>query len=49
MSFYTVDTFQAEIDYRSDRIRKGAAKQRRHRRTRVPFVRRPAEASDSAR
>ena len=33
---------QAETDYRSERIRRGVAR-RRPRRTRVSFVRRPAE------
>ncbi len=35
--------YQAEIDYRSNRIRNGLA--RKQRRTRVPFVRRPGETT----
>jgi hypothetical protein len=44
---YTSNTFQAEIDYRTNRIRKGVAVRRR--RTRNPLVRRPADTSDNAR
>jgi hypothetical protein len=40
---FTANTFQAEIDYRSNRIRNGVA--RKHRHTRIPFVRRPAETT----
>ena len=37
---FTDNTYQAEIAYRSDRIRNGVG---RKRRTRTPFVRRPSE------
>ncbi len=37
--------YQAEIEYRSNRIRKDVG---RNRRIRVPFVRRPAEARRTA-
>ncbi len=40
--FNTVDTYQAEIEYRSNRIRKDFG---RSRRVRVPFVRKPAQAT----
>jgi hypothetical protein len=40
---FTPNTFQAEIDYRSNRIRNGVARKQRH--ARVPFVRRPAEST----
>ena len=40
---FTSNTFQAEIDYRRDRIRNGVARKQRH--VRVPFVRRPAETT----
>ena len=40
----TFDTYQAEIEYRSNKIRTDVAKHGR-RRVRVPFVRRPAEAT----
>jgi hypothetical protein len=40
----TFDTYRAEIEYRSDRIRKDVGRNRT-RRVRVPFVRRPAEAT----
>ena len=40
---FTSNTYQAEIDYRSNRIRNGVA--RKQRRTRVPFTRRPAETT----
>ncbi len=43
MDFNTYDTYQAEIEYRGNRIRKDVG--RNSRRVRVPFVRRPAEAS----
>jgi hypothetical protein len=48
MDFNTYDTYQAEIEYRGNRIRKDVG---RHssRRVRVPFVRRPAEASRNSR
>jgi hypothetical protein len=36
---------QAETDYRTERIRRGVAR-RRPRRTRLPFVRRPAERTE---
>jgi len=40
----TFDTYQAEIAYRSNKIRKDfGGRNRRH--VRVPFVRRPAEAT----
>ena len=38
--FNTYDTYQAEIEYRSDRIRREVAGGRR--RVRSPFVRKPA-------
>jgi len=41
------DTYQAEIQYRGNKIRNSIGRTRRH--VRKPFVRRPAEASDSAR
>jgi hypothetical protein len=47
MEFNTFDTYQAEIEYRSNRIRKDFG--RTSRRVRVPFVRRPAEATRAAR
>ena len=40
---FTTNTYQAEIEYRSNRIRNGVGRKQRH--TRVPFVRRPAETS----
>ena len=40
---FTDNTFQAEIAYRSNRIRNGVARKQRH--TRVPFVRRPVETT----
>jgi hypothetical protein len=40
---FTANTYQAEIEYRSNRIRNGIA--RKQRRSRVPFVRRPAETT----
>ena len=43
---YTTNTFQAEIDFRRNRIQSGAAGGRR---TRMPFVRRPAESRRAAR
>ena len=43
MDFNTFDTYQAEIEYRGNRIRKDVG--RNTRRVRKPFVRRPAEAS----
>lgn len=47
---HTTCTFQAEIEYRSNRIRQQAGApgtgQRRHR---VPFVRRPAGGAEPAR
>ncbi len=40
----TFDTYQAEIEYRSNKIRKDiSGHHRRH--VRVPFVRRPSEAT----
>jgi len=47
MDFNTYDTYQAEIEYRSNRIRKDVG--RNNRRVRNPFVRRPAEATRTAR
>jgi hypothetical protein len=47
MDFNTYDTYQAEIEYRGNRIRKDVG--RTSRRVRVPFVRRPAEASRTTR
>ena len=41
---YNFNTYQAEIDFRRDRIQRGTVK-RHHR---VPFVRRPAESRRSA-
>jgi hypothetical protein len=46
MEFNTYDTYQAEIAYRSNRVRKDVG--RTSRRVRVPFVRRPAEATRNA-
>jgi hypothetical protein len=43
MEFNNYDTYQAEIAYRANRIRKDIG--RNSRRVRVPFVRRPAEAT----
>ena len=43
MDFNTFDTYQAEIEYRSNRIRKDIG--RSGRRVRVPFVRRPSVAT----
>ena len=40
---FTANTYQAEIAYRSDRIKNGVS--RRHHRTRNPFVRRPADTT----
>jgi hypothetical protein len=45
---HTENTYLAEIAYRRNRIREGAAS-RRQTRTRVPFSRRPSEASDTSR
>ncbi len=47
MEFNNFDTYQAEIEYRANRIRKDVG--RNSRRIRVPFARRPAEASRTAR
>ena len=38
----TYDTYQAEVEYRSNRIRKDVG---RGRRVRLPFVRKPASAT----
>jgi hypothetical protein len=46
MDIHTFDTYQAEIEYRSNRIRKDVG--RNSRRVRRPFVRRPSEASRSS-
>jgi hypothetical protein len=43
---YTNNTYQAEIEYRRDRIRNEVAGSRR---TRVPFVRRTAESRRTSR
>jgi hypothetical protein len=43
MEIHTFDTYQAEIEYRGNRIRKDVG--RSGRRVRRPFVRRPSEAS----
>jgi hypothetical protein len=44
----TFDTYQAEIEYRSNKIRKDiTAGSRRH--VRIPFVRRSAEATRTTR
>ena len=48
MDFNTYDTYQAEIAYRRNRIRTEWGRSS-SRRVRVPFVRRPAEASRTAR
>ena len=48
MDFNTFDTYQAEIAYRSNRIRKDVGRNTA-RRVRVPFVRRPAEATRTSR
>jgi hypothetical protein len=45
--YNTFDTYQAEIEYRGNRIRKDVG--RGGRRLRNPFVRRPAEATRSTR
>jgi hypothetical protein len=43
-----LDYYQAEIEYRSNKIRKDiAGHSRRH--VRIPFVRRPAEATRTSR
>jgi hypothetical protein len=42
----TFESYQAEIQYRSNKIRNSFS---RSRRVRTPFVRRPAEASRSSR
>lgn len=42
MDFNTFDTYQAEIEYRSNRIRKDVG--RNSRRVRNPFVRKPGRA-----
>jgi len=43
MDIHTFDTYQAEIEYRGNRIRKDVG--RNSRRVRRPFVRRPSEAT----
>ena len=48
MDFNTFDTYQAEIEYRGNRIRKDVGRNT-SRRVRVPFVRRPAEAARTSR
>ena len=48
MEFNNFDTYQAEIEYRANRIRKDVGRNS-SRRVRVPFVRRPAEATRTAR
>jgi hypothetical protein len=47
MEFNTFDTYQAEIEYRSNRIRQAVGGS--SRRVRVPFVRRPAKATRTSR
>ena len=47
MEMHTFDTYQAEIEYRSNRIRKDMG--RNSRRVRVPFVRRASEAPRTTR
>jgi len=47
MSFNNFDTYQAEIEYRSNRIRRDIG--RNTRRFRVPFVRRPADSTRTPR
>ncbi len=49
MEFNTFDTYQAEIEYRSNRIRKDVGRHSHGRRLRVPFVRRPAQATRTSR
>ena len=44
--YNTFDTYQAEIEYRSNRIRKDVG--RNGRRVRTPFVRKPAQANRTA-
>ena len=44
----TFDTYQAEIEYRSNKIRRDVGRNRT-RRVRSPFVRRPAEATRTER
>ena len=46
MEFNTFDTYQAEIEYRSNRIRKEMG--RSGRRVRSPFVRKPTRAQRSS-
>jgi hypothetical protein len=41
--YNTIETYQAEIEYRSNRIRKDFGRNRS--RVRAPFTRRPAEAT----
>ncbi|WP_157544669.1 hypothetical protein [Nocardioides halotolerans] len=45
--YNTFETYQAEIEYRSNRARKEVG--RHGRRVRMPFVRRPAEATRTPR
>ena len=42
-NYNTFDTYQAEIEYRSNRIRRDVG--RNSRRVRNPFVRKPAQAT----
>ena len=44
--YNTYETYQAEIEYRADRIRKQLG---RTRRVRKPFLRKPAQATDQNR
>ena len=44
----TFDTYQAEIEYRGNKIRKDISGQSR-RHVRIPFVRRAAEATRTSR
>jgi hypothetical protein len=48
MDFNTFDTYQAEIEYRGNRIRKDVGRNT-GRRVRVPFVRRPAGTTRTSR
>ena len=48
MEFNPFDSYRAVIEYRSNRIRKEMGN-RNGRRVRVPFVRRPAEATRTSR
>ena len=45
--YNTFETYQAEIEYRSNKIRKDIGRNRN--RVRAPFLRRPAEATRTGR